>query len=86
MYNENGNSNRRPRRVGRRARMDQGYMGMISADRSAVANLPKEVVQEAYPKSRYFDGYYLDDTQRGIDDNVDNSIRKIEGHQSDSMY
>ena len=69
-----------------RGRMDSGYMGMISEDHSAPANLPQEVKHEYYPKRGYVDNYYLDDTIKGIDDNSDNSVKKVESHQSDSMY
>lgn len=66
--------------------MASGYMGMISEDKSAPANLPQEVKHEYYPKRDYVNNYYLDDTMKGIDDNSDNSVRKVESHQSDSMY
>jgi len=67
-------------------KMDSGYMGMLSEDHSAPANLPQHVIQKEYPPCNYVDNYYLDDTSRGIDDNIDDSVRKIESHQSDSMY
>jgi len=66
--------------------MDDGYMGMISEDHSAPANLPQHVVHKYYPKDDMCDTHYLDDTLRGIDENIDDSVRKIESHQSDSMY
>lgn len=66
--------------------MDSGYMGMISEDHAAPANLPQEVVHTYYPKCDYVDNYYLDDTIKGIDDNLDDTIKKVESHQSDSMY
>lgn len=66
--------------------MDSAYMGMLSEDHSAPANLPQHVVHKYYPKCDYVDNYYLDDTYKGIDENIDDSVRKIESHQSDSMY
>lgn len=69
-----------------RGGMDSGYMGMISEDRNAPANLPQGVVHKMYPASEYFDGYYLDDTIRGIDENAKDNSEKVESHQSDSMY
>lgn len=66
--------------------MDDRFMGMISEDHSAPANLPQNVVHKYYPKDQMVDNYYLDDTLCGIDDNIDDSVRKIESHQSDSMY
>ena len=69
-----------------RGGMDSGYMGMISEDHSAPANLPQEVKHEYYPKCDYVDSYVLDDTIKGIDENISNSVKKVESHQSDSMY
>lgn len=70
----------------RKEELDYGYMNMISEDHSAPANLPQEVIHKFYPKCEYVDSYYLDDTRRGIDDNIDDSVRKVERNQSDSMY
>ena len=69
-----------------RGSMDSGYMDMIHEDRDAPSNLPQDVVHKLYPSMKHFDGYYLDDTIRGIDDNSNDSVRKVESHQSDSMY
>ncbi len=66
--------------------MDSGYMGMLHEDHSAPANLPQHVVHKYYPECDYVDNYYLDDTYKGIDENIDDSVEKIEHHQSDSMY
>ena len=66
--------------------LDSGYMGMLSEDQSAPANLPQNVVHEYYPKCEYMDSHYLDDTIRGIDDNNSDNISRVESHQSDSMY
>ncbi len=66
--------------------MDSGYMGMISEDHTAPSNLPQEVIHKYYPRCEYVDNYYLDDTIKGIDENTDDSIEKVENNQSDSMY
>ncbi len=66
--------------------MDEGYMDMISSDYNAPSNLPQEVVHKMYPSVDYIDGYYLDDSYKGIDENAKDNIRKVESHQSDSMY
>lgn len=66
--------------------IDSGYMGMISEDHSAPSNLPQGVKHEYYPKCEYIDSYYLDDTAKGIKESIDDSVRKIERHKSDSMY
>lgn len=67
-------------------KLDSKFMGMLSEDHSAPANLPQEKICKYYPKNDTVDNYYLDDTYKGIDENIDNSVRKIEDHQSDSMY
>ncbi len=66
--------------------MDDGYMGMISEDRSAPSNLPQEVKHKYYPKSSYAGSEYLDDTSKGIDSQINDSVRKIKSHKSKSMY
>lgn len=66
--------------------LDSQYDGMIREDHNEVANLPREVVMKKYPRNRFLDSYYLDDTIRGIDDVNHENERKIERHHSDSMY
>lgn len=61
-------------------------MGMISEDHNDVANLPQEVVYRPYPKMPLGNDYYLDDTIVGVDDNLEDSKRTIDRHQSESMY
>lgn len=70
----------------KKGRMDSGYMGMISEDYSAPANMPQSVKHSYYPKGDYFNGRYLDDSMKGIDETEGNTMRKVKGHQSDSMY
>ena len=70
----------------REERMDSGFMGMISEDRNAPANLPQGVVHKYYPKCDYMDKYGLDDTIRGVDDTNRDNIKMVDSHQSDSMY
>lgn len=67
-------------------RMDSQFFGMISEDHSAVANLPQQPVQKAYPKSDFMDAYELDDTMRGLDDTRKEDIRNIEKHASKDKY
>ena len=52
--------------------------GMIREDRSAVANLPQGVEMKPYPKERDYMPEMIDDTIRGVDEqiNADNSKRK----------
>lgn len=65
---------------------DSGFMGMISEDHGSVANMPQNVVYKPYPKCKYMGKYELDDTMRGIDSQIDDSVKKSDDHQSDSMY
>lgn len=66
--------------------MDSRYMGMLHEDHYSTANLPQEVVNKKYPPYEYTNKYELDDTIKGIDENYDNSIRKVEAYPSTSMY
>lgn len=45
--------------------------GMIREDRSAIANLPQEVMMKAYPKTGPYMPEDLDDTIRGVDMQMD---------------
>lgn len=45
--------------------------GMIREDRSAIANLPQEVMIKAYPKTGPYMPEDIDDTIRGIDSQID---------------
>lgn len=66
--------------------MDSGYMGMISEDHSAVANMPQNVVQKEYSKTGFTSRYELDDTITGVDENIKDGVRKMDAHPSKSMY
>lgn len=71
---------------GRKEGMDSRFMGMLSEDHSAPANLPQHVVHKYYPKCDYFDAFDLDDTIRGLDDTRDENVRKMERYPSDVKY
>lgn len=66
--------------------LDSSYMGMIHEDHEAPSNLPQHPIHKKYPPYSYTDKYELDDTIHGIDENLDNSIRKVEDYPSRSMY
>lgn len=68
-----------------KGRMDSGYMGMISSDPSAPANLPQEKKMEYYPKSEYL-VEDIDDSIRKVDEDIDSSVRKLKEHASGTMY
>lgn len=65
--------------------MDTAYYGMISEDKSAVANLPQQVVQKTYPKCDYM-SYELDDTIKELDTVRNEDIRNLRSHISDTKY
>ena len=60
--------------------------GMISEDKSQIANLPQGVVQKSYPGIKCIDMEGLDDSISGIDNTIQNTVSKIKGNKSDSMY
>jgi len=43
---------------------------MIKADNSKTANLPQEVIMKNYPKTPYINEAPLDDTIKGIDNQI----------------
>ena len=58
-----------------RNRQELEDSGMIREDRSAIANLPQEVMFKAYPKGDYL-RYDLDDTIKGVDVQMNDDVRK----------
>ena len=66
--------------------MDSEFMGMISEDHTAPANLPQHVIHKYYPRCAVMDTYEIDDTRRGLDETRDYDIRKMEKYQSDVKY
>ncbi len=59
---------------------------MISEDRSAVANLPQQVIQKEWPKPGYYADYDLDDTIRGINEQENADGSGMKRHKSKSKY
>ena len=49
--------------------------GMIREDRSAFANLPQQLVVKYWPKNIYTMNESLDDTLRGVDQQIDSDKR-----------
>jgi len=56
--------------------------GMIREDRSAVANLPQNVMYKPYPKNHDYLPEDLDDTIRGID----HQIETLDGKKRDKHF
>ena len=53
-----------------RRKHEMADWGMIHEDRTAVANVPQEVMYHSYPKDRFDLDGDLDDTLRGIDEQM----------------
>ena len=54
--------------------------GMIHEDHSKIANLPQEVRMESYPKNGPWTPEDIDDTQRGVDRQIDYDNRQKMAH------
>jgi len=59
---------------------------MISEDHSAVANLPQQVMYKPWPKAGHYADYDLDDTIRGVDEQMDDDGRKMKAHKGGLKY
>jgi hypothetical protein len=62
----------------RKEEMREG--GMINEDRSAIANMPQEVMMKPYPKTGPYMPENLDDTIRGVDHQMDMDDSKRRQH------
>jgi len=77
-HNGNGNGNGMKSRdlySGKTSRreIESRDAGMISEDKSAIANLPQNVIMKAYPECSY-DSYNLNDNIHGIDVQVRDDV------------
>src|SRR3990172_206293 len=45
--------------------------GMISEDHNAIANMPQQVMMKPWPKGGYYEPSVLDDTIRGVNEQMD---------------
>lgn len=59
---------------------------MISEDKSAVANLPQQVMYKPWPKAGYYADYDLDDTIRGVNKQMDEDGSDMKRHKSSKKY
>jgi len=66
--------------------MERSDFDMINEDKKAIANLPQEVMYKMWPKANHYHDYGLDDTIRGIDEQMDKDNRKMESHLQPEKY
>lgn len=66
--------------------MEKRDSGMLSEDRSAVANLPQDVIVKQYPRCPYGLDSYLDDTMSGIDKQIGSDDGAARRNRSKSKY
>ena len=71
---------------GMRREQEARDFSMISENKSAVANMPQEVVYKAWPKAGHYASYDLDDTIRGIDEQMNGDGAGMKRHKSRSKY
>ncbi len=60
--------------------------GMISEDHSTVANLPQQKKYHAWPKNNVYESYDLDDTIRGVDEQMGADVSMAKRLKSKSKY
>ncbi len=63
-----------------RRRQELEDAGMIHEDHSAIANMPQNVMIKPYPKTGPYMPEGLDDTIRGVDDQMDYDDKKRAAH------
>lgn len=54
--------------------------GMLHEDRSAIANMPQNIIMRPYPKNMGYLPEDLDDTIRGVDEQIGMDDRKRKEH------
>lgn len=69
-----------------RRRQEMRDAGMIHEDHTAVANLPQEVYYKPYPKLSGYLPEGLDDTIRGVDEQIDADDRQRMKHFKPHKY
>lgn len=69
-----------------RVRQESIDGGMITENKSAIANLPQEVMIKPYPKPDDYGMYHLDDTIRGIDHQRKEDSKEKKKGQYPDMY
>lgn len=69
-----------------RRRLEHEDFMMIHEDRNAMANLPQQVMIKAYPKIHGYTPENLDDTVRGVDEQMDGDNRAKMKHFKPHLY
>jgi len=69
-----------------RRRRELEDAGMIKEDHSAVANLPQNVIYREYSRAGYSMDGTLDDTIRGVDNQIDADGRESKRHMNPKKY
>ena len=59
---------------------------MISEDHTQIANLPQQVMMKEYPKVGYGGHYNLDDTVRGIDNQINDDTDEMKRELHPEKY
>lgn len=67
-------------------KLEAADSGMISENKSAIANLPQEVMYKMWPKAHHYENYGLDDTIRGIDEQMSKDGNKMKSHLQPEKY
>jgi len=60
-----------------RKRRELEDASMLHEDRSAIANMPQQVKMVEYPKANYYRSDSLEDTVRGVDNQMDGDGRDM---------
>lgn len=61
--------------------------GMLYEDRYAVSNMPQDVKYHQYPEPYYGRvPRYLNDSLRGVDDQIDDDVREMVRHEKPEKY
>ena len=66
--------------------MEKRDSGMLSEDRSAIANMPQQVIYREYPKGEMYLRSNLDDTMSGIDKQMNEDVGVANRNKAQSMY
>lgn len=69
-----------------RRRQEMEDAGMLREDHRQVANMPQEVMYKPWPKAGHYMDGGLDDTIRGIDNQMDEDGRDAKRHKQNNKW